>query len=95
MLQRRNTPEAVRTKPAAFVWDDPFLLEDQLDPEERMIRDAARGYAQDRLAPRAVEANRHERFDREIMTEMGAWGCSARRSRRNSAGPASAMWPMA
>ena len=59
---------------AAFVWDDPFLLDDQLSPEERMIRDTAREYAQDRLMPRVLEANRRERFHREIMSEMGELG---------------------
>ncbi len=74
MLQKRNTPETARAKPAAFVWEDPFLLEDQLSEEERMIRDAARDYAQDRLASRIVMANRTETFDRDIMTELGAMG---------------------
>ena len=50
MLQKRNSPEAARAKPAAFVWEDPFLLDEQLSEEERMVRDAARDYAQDRLA---------------------------------------------
>ena len=59
---------------ATFIWDDPFLLEDQLTEEERLARDAAHAYAQERLMPRALEANRRERFDREIMTEMGALG---------------------
>ena len=68
------TPETARARLASFVWDDPFLLEEQLSAEERMIRDSARDYARDRLAPRVLEANRHERFDREIMTEMGALG---------------------
>ncbi|CDK98832.1 putative short chain acyl-CoA dehydrogenase [Magnetospirillum gryphiswaldense MSR-1 v2] len=57
-----------------FRWDDPFLIEDQLSQEERMIRDAARDYCQDKLQPRVIGAFRHERFDREIMTEMGALG---------------------
>ncbi len=57
-----------------FQWDDPLLLESQLTDEERMIRDAARGYAQDKLMPRILMANREERFDREIMTELGAQG---------------------
>ncbi len=57
-----------------FAWDDPFLLDDQLSEEERLIRDSARDFAEDRLMPRVVEANRHERFDREIMNEMGAAG---------------------
>jgi len=59
---------------ATFKWDDPFLLNDQLTDEERMIRDAARRYCQDKLMPRILEANRHEIFHREIMDEMGAMG---------------------
>jgi glutaryl-CoA dehydrogenase len=74
MLKKLNTPEAARAKPAAFAWDDPFLLDEQLTDEERMIRDAARDYCQGRLQPRVLEANRHERFDRAIMTEMGEMG---------------------
>jgi len=57
-----------------FVWDDPLLLDDQLSEEERMIRDSARDYAQSRLMPRVLTANREERFDREIMNEMGDLG---------------------
>src|SRR3981189_2233734 len=57
-----------------FSWDDPCLLEDQLSEEERHIRDQARAYAQDKLMPRVLEANRHERFDRAIMKEMGELG---------------------
>ncbi len=57
-----------------FDWQDPLLLESQLTDEERMIRDSARGYAQDKLMPRVIMANREERFDREIMTELGAQG---------------------
>ncbi|MEE8243744.1 MAG: acyl-CoA dehydrogenase family protein, partial [Pseudomonadales bacterium] len=59
---------------AQFVWSDPFLLEDQLTEEERMIRDSTHDYAQERLMTRVVEANRHETFDREIMNEMGSLG---------------------
>jgi glutaryl-CoA dehydrogenase len=58
----------------AFKWDDPLLLEDQLTEEERMVRDSARSYAQDKLMPRILEANRHEKFDRAILNEMGALG---------------------
>ena len=65
-----NAPE---TKPV-FAWDDPLLLEDQLSEEERLVRDAARTYAQDRLMPRVLEANRYERFDRDVISEMGALG---------------------
>ena len=57
-----------------FVWDDPFLLEEQFTEEERLIRDTARQYAQEKLMPRILEANRHERFDREIMNECGELG---------------------
>lgn len=68
------TPEEARAKPAALSWEDPFLLDEQLTEEERMIRDSARAYCQDSLARRVTTANREERFDREIMTEMGALG---------------------
>jgi len=57
-----------------FQWDDPFLLENQLSEEERLVRDTARDYAQDKLMPRILEANRHETFDREIVTELGELG---------------------
>jgi glutaryl-CoA dehydrogenase len=59
---------------AEFQWEDPLLLEDQLTEEERMVRDTARDYAQDKLMPRVLEANRHEKFHREIMNELGALG---------------------
>ncbi|WP_158047288.1 acyl-CoA dehydrogenase [Skermanella pratensis] len=59
---------------ARFQWEDPLLLEDELSEEERMIRDSARGYCQDKLMTRVLEANRHEHFHREIMTEMGELG---------------------
>ena len=61
------------SKPA-FKWDDPFLFNDQLTDEERMIRDTARKFCQDKLMPRILEANRKEIFHREIMEEMGAMG---------------------
>jgi glutaryl-CoA dehydrogenase len=57
-----------------FKWDDPFLFNDQLTEEERMIRDTARRFCQDKLMPRILEANRNETFDRAIMDEMGAMG---------------------
>ncbi len=57
-----------------FDWADPFLLDDQLTEDERIIRDMARDYAQDKLQPRVLTAYREERFDREIMEEMGALG---------------------
>ena len=61
------------TKPT-FKWLDPFLLNDQLSSEERMIRDSARDYCQGKLMPRILEANRHETFDRTIFNEMGEMG---------------------
>ena len=57
-----------------YKWDDPFRLDDQLSGEERLVRDTARNYAQDKLMPRILEANRNEHFDPEIILEMGALG---------------------
>ena len=57
-----------------FKWDDPLLLDDQLTEDERMVRDSAHAYAQDQLMPRILQANRHEKFDRKIISEMGALG---------------------
>jgi glutaryl-CoA dehydrogenase len=57
-----------------FRWDDPFLLDAQLTDDERMIRDTAEQYAQEKLLPRVLSATREERFDREIMSELGALG---------------------
>src|ERR1044072_1193735 len=59
---------------AAFHWDDPLLLNDQLTDDERMVRDAAAAYCQDKLAPRILEAFRHERMDTSIFKEMGELG---------------------
>ncbi|HLF38577.1 MAG TPA: acyl-CoA dehydrogenase [Burkholderiales bacterium] len=64
----------IPTTQPAFQWDDPLLLEEQLTGEERMVRDTARAYCQEKLMPRVLEANRHERFDREVINEMGALG---------------------
>ena len=57
-----------------FRWEDPFGLDAQLTDEERMVRDTAETYAQEKLLPRVITATREERFDREIMTELGALG---------------------
>ena len=59
---------------AQFHWDDPLLLSEQLTNEERMVRDAARAYCQDKLKPRVLEAFRHEKTDPHIFREMGALG---------------------
>ncbi len=57
-----------------FKWDDPFLFNEQLDDEERMIRDVARRFCQEKLMPGIIEANRTEHFDRNIMNQMGEMG---------------------
>lgn len=68
------TPEGARAKPAALDWADPFGIDSQLTEEERMIRDTSKAYAQDKLLSWGGEANRHEVFYREIMSEMGELG---------------------
>lgn len=73
IAQTQDNAAAV-SRPASFDWQDPLLLEDQLSEEERMVRDAAHDYCQDKLASRVKTAFREERFDREIMNEMGALG---------------------
>ncbi|WP_372424018.1 acyl-CoA dehydrogenase [Salinarimonas chemoclinalis] len=69
-----STPAKDAPNPGAFAWEDPFLLEDQLSDEERMIRDAARAFAQAELAPRVIEAYREEKTDRAIFSKMGETG---------------------
>ncbi len=61
------------TRPS-FNWQDPLLLDSLLSEEERMIRDSAHAYCQEKLMPRVLEANRHEVFDVEIMKELGELG---------------------
>jgi glutaryl-CoA dehydrogenase len=72
MLARLWEPKGLNM--ASFHWDDPLLLEEQLTLEEKMLRDAAREYAQGRLAPRIVEAFRREHSDPSIFREMGDLG---------------------
>jgi glutaryl-CoA dehydrogenase len=57
-----------------FKWDDPILFEDQLSEDERMVRDSARAWCQEKLMPRVTEAHRHEKFDRKVYNEMGELG---------------------
>ena len=57
-----------------FSWEDPLDLAARLSEDERMVWESARAYARDKLLPRVVSAYAEERFDREIMTEMGALG---------------------
>ncbi|MBI2739836.1 MAG: acyl-CoA dehydrogenase [Rhodospirillales bacterium] len=70
----KSAAKGISADAKPFDWEDPFFLDDQLTEEEVAIRDAARDYCQDKLMPRVLEANRHERFDREIMNEFGALG---------------------
>ena len=65
---------SVRPDEVPFNWKDPFLLEEQLTEEERMVRDTAKQYAQNELLPRVREAYRHEKTDPEIFREMGRLG---------------------
>src|SRR5256885_9059554 len=74
MPQAAQRAEKPQVKDAPFTWEDPLDLEGELTEDERMVRDSARGYAQDKLLPRVLKAYREEKFDREIMTEMGALG---------------------
>ena len=60
--------------PKTFDWEDPLDMKSRLSEEETMVWDAARSYAREKLLPRVVSAYAEERFDREIMTEMGALG---------------------
>ena len=75
VAEKRDTKATSPHKKAPpFDWQDPLDLEGQLSEEERMVRDTARGYAQDKLFPRILKAYREESFDREILREMGALG---------------------
>ena len=66
-------PAKIKTK-AVFDWPDPFGLDAQLSEDERMVRDTANAYTQEKLAPRIIEAFREEKTDPEIFREMGALG---------------------
>ena len=74
-----NAPERVKPAPKTkFVWDDPLLLDDQLTEEERMVRDAAHSYAQEKLLPRVTEAFRHETSDPAVFRGNGRAGAPGR-----------------
>ncbi|MFQ5438171.1 MAG: acyl-CoA dehydrogenase [Paracoccaceae bacterium] len=68
-LKAKDAPDL-----SSFVWDDPFLLEEQLSQEERMVRDAARAYAADKLQGRVIAACREEKSDPSVFAEMGEMG---------------------
>ena len=63
-----------RSEASSFQWADPLLIQEALADDERAVMEAARDFASDKLMPRVLEDNRHERFDRSIMTDMGAMG---------------------
>ncbi|MDH5285399.1 MAG: acyl-CoA dehydrogenase [Betaproteobacteria bacterium] len=69
-----NAPERPAAAKPVFCWDDPLLLDDQLTEDERMVRDTARRYAQEKLMPRVREAFRHEKADASVFREMGGLG---------------------
>jgi glutaryl-CoA dehydrogenase len=69
-----NAPDPTAARKPAFQWDDPLLLDEQLTAEERMVRDTARAYAQDKLMPRVRDAFRNETSEPAIFAEMGALG---------------------
>jgi len=69
-----NTHSGHGTVEGTFDWEDPLHLSQQLSDDERQIREAARSYCQEQLLPRVTEAHRHEKFDRNILTEMGQLG---------------------
>ena len=72
--KKREQPASPEIKESGFRWEDPLDFESELTEEERMVRDTAHGYAQEKLFPRVLKAYREESFDREIMREMGALG---------------------
>ena len=69
-----NTHPKSSIESAAFDWADPLLIDTELTEQERLVRDSARSFCQDRLMPRVRDGFRHETFDRAIMTEMGEVG---------------------
>ena len=71
---QKSQPKSAQIKDAAFKWDDPLDLEGELTEEERMVRDTARDYAQEKLFPRVIAANRDGQTDPAIFREMGALG---------------------
>lgn len=69
-----DAPASTRLVAGKFHWDDPLLLDQQLNDEERMIQETARRYAQERLMPRILMQNRNETFDPDVLPEMGEQG---------------------
>ena len=78
--QRAGKPAMLKDKD--FQWEDPLDLEGELSEEERMVRDTARGFAQDYLMPRVIAAYRDETYDANMLPEMGKLGLLADHSGR-------------
>ena len=72
--EKRESNKATAIKDAAFNWEDPLDLEGELTEEERMVRDTARDYAQDKLFPRVLKAYHDESYDPAVILEMGELG---------------------
>jgi glutaryl-CoA dehydrogenase len=89
-LKPKDAPDLGR-----FDWEDPFRLNDQLTEDERMLRDAARAYAQDKLQPRVIAAYREESTDPAIFREMGEMGLLGVTVPEEYGGLARPMWPTA
>jgi alkylation response protein AidB-like acyl-CoA dehydrogenase len=89
---RAQESPAVRRASPPFKWEDPFLLDELLTDEERMVKESAHQFCQERLMPRILEANRHERFDRSIMNEFGEMGFLGA-TLEATAAPACPTWP--
>src|ERR1035441_4298674 len=70
--QREGMPKML--KDSGFVWEDPLDLEGELSEDERMVRDTARGFSQDYLMPRVIEAYAQEKYDAQMLPEMGKLG---------------------
>ena len=86
---------ASKTAKPAFDWADPFALDSQLSEDDRLVRDTAKAYAEDRLAPRIVEAFREEKTDTAIFREMGELGLLGVTVDPAYGGAGAVMWPMA
>ena len=89
----KHDSKPVQIKDTAFKWDDPLDLESELTEEERMVRDTARDYAQEKLFPRVLKAYRDETYDPAVIREMGELGLLGSTSPRLTAAPASVTSP--
>ncbi len=94
-MSTATAPSAKKPSKPEFDWADPLMIEAELSEEERMVRDMARAYAQDKLGPRVIAAYRDEATDPSIFREMGELGLLGSTIPRNMAGRASTMWAMA